>query len=90
MHPQIAGNIRDSADLFLEPGARLSHETLLGTSILFVMNHGLLSPGSHIPGYGASVKPGAYHLRQNLQFCWDESGRFMSPPRSRLPLRLYL
>jgi len=28
------------------------------------MSHGLLSPGSHIPGYGASVKPGAYHQEQ--------------------------
>jgi len=27
---------------------------------------------------------------QNLRFCWNESAWFMSPPRSRLPLRLYL
>lgn len=31
------------------------------------------------------------HLQQNLPFCWpEEVEKFMSPPRSRFPLQLYL
>ena len=44
------------------------------------MSHGLLSPGSHIPGYGSSVKPGAYQYQG-----YDQNGRIIFTCSKGLP-----
>ena len=46
------------------------------------MGHGLLFPGSHIPGYGASVKPGAYQsVRDKCLLLGEEIGELFKAVR---------